>query len=294
MFSDRGKLLLVGGNAIITVVAANKIRFWDWTVVVKGGGDLGTGVVYRLWRAGLRVMVTELPRPVVIRRAVALATAVYEDVVEVEGMVGRRVEGDREVGMAWQQDEVPVLIDPRAVVVSRLRPTVLVDAIMAKENLGTHIDDAPIVIALGPGFAAGIDCHAVIETQRGHYLGRAIYDGGAAPDSGVPGSTRGVTSKRVVRAPVAGRFQAVCKIGDRVQAGQVLAHVSGEPVRAPIDGVVRGLLADTLDVQAGFKVGDVDPRGVVESCYRISDKALAAGGGVLEAVLFLSRQKGLL
>lgn len=273
-------------------MAGDKTWLWDWTAVVKGGGDLGTGVVYRLQRAGLRVMVTELPRPIVIRRTVALATAVYQGVVEIEGMVGRRVEGDHEVVAAWQKREVPVLVDPQASVVSRHRPEVLVDAIMAKRNLGTCIDDAPVVIALGPGFSAGIDCHAVIETQRGHYLGRTIYDGSAAPDSGVPGSTRGVTSGRVLRAPAAGRFQAVCKIGDRVQAGQLLAHVDGQPVRAAIDGVVRGLLANGLEVEAGFKVGDIDPRGIVEHCFRISDKALAVGGGVLEAVLLLGRRKG--
>jgi xanthine dehydrogenase accessory factor len=269
-------------------------RVLDWTVVVKGGGDLGTGVVYRLQRARLRVAVTELSRPLVIRRAVALATAVYEGVVEVEGMVGRRVAEDQEVTTAWQQGEVPILVDPAAAAVSRLRPTVLVDAIMAKKNLGTRIDAAPIVIALGPGFVAGRDVHAVIETQRGHYLGRAIYDGAAAPDSGVPGASGGVTSKRVLRAPMAGRFEGTCQIGDRVQAGQVVGRVDGEPVRSATDGVVRGLLADGLSVDTGLKVGDVDPRGVVEHCFHISDKALAVGGGVLEALLFLGREKGLL
>lgn len=263
----------------------------DWTVVVKGGGDLGTGVVYRLHRTGMRVLVTELPYPLVIRRGVALATAIYQKVVEVEGMVGRHVASDREIATAWQKGEVPVLIDPQASVVSRLRPTVLVDATMAKKNLGTRIDAAPIVIGLGPGFVAGVDSHAVIETQRGHYLGRAIYAGSAAPDTGVPGSTRSVTSSRVLRAPVTGRFETVCQIGDQVQIGQVLAHVDSEPVRAAIDGVVRGILANGLHVEAGLKVGDVDPRGVIEHCFHISDKALAVGGGVLEAVLFFGRQK---
>jgi xanthine dehydrogenase accessory factor len=271
----------------------NKTRLWDWTVVVKGGGDLGTGVVYRLHRAGLRVLVTELPHPLVIRRGVALATAIYQGVVEVEGMVGRRVGSDQEIARAWQEEEIPVLVDPQASVVQRLCPSVLVDATMAKRNLGTRIDDAPAVIALGPGFVAGRDVHAVIETQRGHYLGRTIYKGAATPNSGMPGSTQGVTTKRVLRAPKAGRFEVVCQIGDRVGAGQVVARVDGTPVRAAIDGVVRGLLADGLSVQAGLKVGDVDPRAVVEHCFCISDKALAVGGGVLEAVLFLGRQKGL-
>jgi xanthine dehydrogenase accessory factor len=275
-------------------MVANGIAYSQWTVVVKGGGDLGTGVIYRLHRAGFWVLVTDLPRPLSIRRAVALASAVYEGSVEIEGMIGRRVEQDSEIRTAWQKGEIPVLIDPEAMVVSRMRPTVLVDSVMAKENTGTVIDDAPVVVALGPGFTAGMDCHAVIETQRGHYLGRAIYNGGAAPDSRLPGATQGVTSKRVLRASRAGQFQTVCQIGDQVHAGQVLAYVGGEPVRAGIDGVVRGLLAEGLDVEAGLKLGDIDPRGESEYCFRISDKALAVGGGVLEAVLFLARQRGLI
>jgi xanthine dehydrogenase accessory factor len=150
------------------------------------------------------------------------------------------------------------------------------------------------VVALGPGFVAGTDSHAVIETQRGHYLGRAIYEGAAATDSCVPASTQGRTLNRVLRAPVAGRFESLCRIGDRVQVGQVLARVDGVPVRAAIGGVVRGLLAHGLCVEVGLKVGDVDPRGVAAYCFHISDKALAVGGGALEAVLFLGRQKGLL
>jgi xanthine dehydrogenase accessory factor len=282
------------GEILQAVTAGSEHSLWNGSVVVKGGGDLGTGVVYRLHRAGLRVLVTELPSPLVIRRRVALATAVYQDVVQVEALTGRRVTGDQEIVTAWQQAEIPVLVDPRAAIVSRLRPTVLVDATMAKKNLGTRIDDAPIVIGLGPGFVAGHDVHAVIETQRGHHLGRAIHTGAAAPDSGVPGSTQGVTVERLLRAPVAGRLAALCQIGDRVQAGQVVARVDGELVCATIDGVVRGLVADGLEVEAGLKVGDVDPRGVVEHCFLISDKALAVGGGVLEAVLSLAHQKGLL
>jgi xanthine dehydrogenase accessory factor len=265
----------------------------NWTVAIKGGGDLGTGVAYRLHRAGLCVLVTELPNPLVIRRRVALATAVYQGVAQVEGITARRVEADQELFAAWQRGEVPVLVDPQALVVSRLQPTVLVDAVMAKKNTGTHITDAPIVIALGPGFVAGRDAHAVIETQRGHCLGRVIYQGAAAPDSGEPGSTQGVSLKRVLRAPAAGHFETLCQIGDHVQAGQIVARVGDTPLCAAIDGVVRGLLAPGLEVQAGLKVGDVDPRGVVEHCFLVSDKALAIGGGALEAVFHLARQRGL-
>jgi xanthine dehydrogenase accessory factor len=287
-------LLPYGDGAIMIYVKGNETWPRDGIAVVKGGGDLGTGVVFRLHRAGMRVLVTELAHPLVIRRAVAFATSIYEDVVDVEGIVGRRVETDQDVALAWQKSEIPVLADPQATIVSHLRPTVLVDATMAKKNLGTAIDVAPIVIALGPGFVAGVDSHAVIETQRGHYLGRAIYEGSAAPDSGVPGSTKGARHKRVVRAPTAGCFKTVCQIGDLVKVGQVLAYVDDVPVRAAVDGVVRGLLADGLDVEPGLKVGDIDPRAVVEHCFHISDKALAIGGGALEAVLFLGHQKGLL
>jgi xanthine dehydrogenase accessory factor len=281
-------------DAIIAAVNDRRTCLSQWKAIVKGGGDLGTGVVYRLQRAGLRILVTELPRPVTIRRDVALASAVYQGVVEVEGLIGRRVTNDDQVFSAWDAGEVPVLVDPDAESVSRLHPTLVVDALMAKENLGTRIDDAPIVVALGPGFTAGGDCHAVVETKRGHYLGRAIYSGNAIPDSRVPGSSAGVTLERVLRSPVPGRFETACQIGDQVQSGQVVAYVDGEPVRAGIDGVVRGLLAAGLNVDAGFKVGDIDPRGVVEHSFQISDKALAIGGGVLEAILYLGRKNKLI
>jgi xanthine dehydrogenase accessory factor len=282
-----------GQGAIIRRMNTNKAWLTDWTVIVKGGGDLGTGVIYRLYQAGLRVVVTELPTPLVIRRRVALATAVYEGVVDVEGMVGRRIDGVPQAEAAWEAGQVPVLVDPDATAVAQLRPAAVVDAAMAKRNMGTCLDDAPVVIGLGPGFVAGEDVHAVIETQRGHYLGRVIYKGPAAPNSGVPGSTQGVTAKRVLRAPADGRFKGLAQIGDRVQMGQAVAEVEGAPVRAEIDGVLRGLLADGVAVEANLKVGDVDPRGLIAHCFHISDKALAVGGGALEALLFLGRRKGL-
>ncbi len=266
----------------------------DILVVIKGGGDLATGVVHRLHRAGMPVVVTELAQPTVIRRAVAVASAVYEGLVEVEGLVARLVKADgdpkgfdlKPLG-SW--DWVPVVVDPRGELISRLRPTVVVDAIMAKRNTGASITDAPIVIGLGPGFTAGVDVHAVIETNRGHNLGRVILSGGAEPDSGVPGPTMGYTHERVLRAPCQGIFQGQRRIGDAVEAGEAVASVAGQPVVAKIPGVLRGLLADGLSVRAGMKVGDVDPRGVREHCFTISDKARAIGGGVLEAVLYLLR-----
>jgi len=256
-------------------------------VVTKGGGDLATGVVHRLHRAGMPVVVTELAQPTVIRRAVALASAVYEGRAEVEGLAAQLAESDREIRAALAGGQVPVVIDPRGEVIARLHPLVVVDAIMAKRNTGTTIADAPIVIGLGPGFTAGVDVHAVIETNRGHNLGRVILSGSAEPHTGVPGTTAGFTVERVLRAPCEGTLTGKRRIGDAVEAGEVVASVAGEPVTANIAGVLRGLLADGLPVKAGLKVGDVDPRGAREHCFTISDKARAIGGGVLEAILYL-------
>jgi xanthine dehydrogenase accessory factor len=241
----------------------------------------------------MRVVVTELAQPTVIRRAVAVASAVYEGQVEVEGMVARLVENDQQIRAILAVGLLPVVIDPRAEVVTRLHPTVVVDAIMAKRNTGTRITDAPIVIGLGPGFAAGIDVHAVIETNRGHNLGQVILAGSAEPHTGVPGPAAGFTVERVLRAPCEGIFKGQRRIGDPVEVGQAVASVAGEPVVAKIPGVLRGLLADGLLVKAGTKVGDVDPRGVREHCFTISDKARSIGGGVLEAILYLIRASGL-
>lgn len=253
-------------------------------VVIKGGGDLGSGVAWRLWRCGFPVVVLEQAQPTVIRRAVALAAAVYEGVVTVEGLTARRAEVG-EVDSLLAQGQVPVLVDPLAASLAALRPGVLVDAILAKYNTGTRLTDAPLVVALGPGFRAGQDCHAVVETARGHTLGRVYWRGEALANSGVPGEVGGVGAKRVVRAPADGTFEPLAQIGDAVRAEQVLARVGGEPVTAQIAGVLRGLLQAGLPVTAGMKVGDVDPRGERSSCFTVSDKSLAVAGGVLEAVL---------
>lgn len=259
----------------------------DILVVIKGGGDLATGVAHRLHRAGMWVVVTELAQPTVIRRVVTVAPAVYEGQVEVEGLVARLAETDQEIRAVLAAGQVPVVVDPRGEVITRLHPTAVVDAIMAKRNTGTRITDAPIVIGLGPGFTAGVDVHAVIETNRGHHLGRVILSGSAEPHTGVPAPTAGYTHERVLHAPCEGTFTGKRRIGDPVEAGEVVASVAGEPVVAKIPGVLRGLLADGLLVKAGMKVGDVDPRGVREHCFTISDKARAIGGGVLEAILYL-------
>lgn len=255
------------------------------SVIVRGGGDLASGVVYRLVKAGFPVLVIELERPLAIRRAVAFASAVFESRVTVEGLTARRVAHPGEIAQVQAAGEVPVLVDPGGASVGALRPAVVVDARLAKRNLGTAQSDAPLVIGLGPGFTAGDDCHAVIETNRGHFLGRVLWQGSAEPDTGRPGSVQGRTLDRVLRAPCAGTVVPLAAIGDAVRAGDVLATVSGQEVRAPFDGVLRGLIHPSVPVTAGLKIGDVDPRGTREHCFTISEKALAIGGGVLEAIL---------
>jgi xanthine dehydrogenase accessory factor len=185
------------------------------------------------------------------------------------------------------KQQVPVLADPQATMIAQWEPDVLVDGTLAKRNVGTKTSQAAIVIGLGPGFVAGVDVHAVIETMRGHYLGRVLLQGTASPNTGVPGEVMGYTVERVLRAPRAGLIRANRQIGDEVKAGDAVALVDGSPVVAQIGGVIRGLLADGLTVTEGMKVGDVDPRGIRDHYFTISDKALAVGGGVLEAVLYL-------
>ncbi len=259
-------------------------------VVIRGAGDLATGVAHRLHRCGFRVVMTEIAQPRALRRAVSFASAVYEGSIAVEGVTARLVGSAAEAMATADAGEVAVLIDPDAREALSLRPEVLVDAIMAKRNLGTHANDAPIVIGLGPGFAAGKDVRFVVETARGHHLGRLIVAGSAQPDTGVPGAVLGYSRERVIRSPADGIFFGLRHIGEPVQAGDVIGQVGDLPVRAGLDGILRGLLRSGLPVQTGEKIGDIDPRGIAEYCTTISDKARAIAGGVLEGILFARRQ----
>ena len=253
-------------------------------VLIKGAGDLASGVALRLHRAGFRVVMTDLPVPLAIRRSVSFCPAITQGFAQVEDLMGRFARSRQETEDILAAGEVPVLADPAAQCRDWLRPFVLVDAILAKKNLGTASTDAPIVIALGPGFVAGADCHAVIETMRGHDLGRVIYRGSARPNTGVPGDVGGYTSERVMHAPAAGIFHGVRKIGDVVEAGETVATVGETPVLAKISGVLRGLLADGIDAPKGLKCADIDPRCRRENCFTVSDKARSLGGAVLEAM----------
>ena len=260
--------------------------FEPYLVCVRGGGDLATGVAYRLFRAGFPVVILELPQPLVIRRAVSFAQAVYAGESQVEGVDARLTAGVDEAVAPTKSGTIAVMVDSAGYAIPRLNPTVLVDARMLKASGGdTSPDQALLVVALGPGYTVGRDCHAVIETSRGHDLGRVLWQGRAAPDTGIPGSVKGRSGDRVLRAPTAGAVQSVVQIGDSVSSGQLIATVGGEPLRAPFAGVLRGLLHDGVPVPAGKKIGDVDPRGVRRHCFTISDKALAVGGGVVEAIL---------
>jgi xanthine dehydrogenase accessory factor len=259
-------------------------------VLVRGGGDLASGTVLRLSRSGFLVAVLELEAPTAVRRSVSFCEAVYAGEARVEGLRAVLVADARELRLAARPGLVPVLVDPRCSILGELRPLALVDAILAKRNTGTHLGMAPIVLALGPGFAAGHDAHAVIETNRGHDLGRVIWEGPAAPDTGVPGLIGGYGIERVLRSPMAGVIRTLCEIGDTVRAGEPVFAVEGEErivVASRIDGVVRGLLRDGFPVPAGFKAADVDPRARREHCFSVSDKARAIGGGALEALLAL-------
>lgn len=253
-------------------------------VVIRGGGDLATGVAYRLHKAGFPIIVLELPQPLVVRRPVALATAVLEGEVAVEDLHGRLVHSPSEALELAHSGVIPILVAPE--LPPALSPfSILIDARMAKRNLDTRLDQAPLVVALGPGFTAGVDCHAVIETMRGHTLGRVIWQGAARPNTGTPGIVAGKGAERVLRAPTAGVVMWQREIGDLVIVGDVLGWVNGVPVTAPFSGVLRGLIAPGTAVTQRLKIGDVDARGDVDACYTISDKALAIGGGVLEAIL---------
>jgi xanthine dehydrogenase accessory factor len=252
---------------------------------LRGGGDLASGVALRLFRCGIQVVIAELPQPLTVRRSVSFAQAIFDKKVTVEGVDGVLVGSPDEIREVLQNGAIPVFVDPDAVFLNILKPTVLVDSRMTKKLPDTGMNAAPLVIGLGPGFTAGVNCHAVIETQRGHFLGRVIWNGQAEKDTQVPESVLNHQSERVLRAPESGRIQTCVEIGARIHTNQVLAEVAGKPVVAPFDGILRGMVHDGLEVSAGMKIGDLDPRMDHRLISNVSDKSLAIGGGVLEAIL---------
>ncbi|MEG1560319.1 MAG: selenium-dependent molybdenum cofactor biosynthesis protein YqeB [Clostridia bacterium] len=254
---------------------------------IKGAGDIASGVAVRLKNVGFKIVMTELEKPTAIRREVSFASAVYRKEIIIEGIKAVSAKTNEECADILKSGNIAVFSGDNITKIKYLNPKVIVDAILAKKNTGTTIYGAEIVIALGPGFIAGKDCDAVIETMRGHNLGRAIYSGSALDNTGEPGNIGGFTRERVLYSPSPGIFKAEHSIGDIVKSGDIIAYVGNEPVFAKISGVLRGILEDGLSVPAEMKIGDIDPRGFIENCFTVSDKARSIGGGVLEAILSL-------
>ncbi len=253
-------------------------------VLIKGAGDLATGIAYELWLAGHEILMTEIEIPLAVRRAVSFSRAVYEGEAKVEDATGILVHNLEEAREVIEAGNIAVIIDESAEIRKEYRPDILVDGIMAKRNIGTSIDDAPVVIAIGPGFEAGVDCHFVIETQRGPTLGAVIQKGCAILNTGIPGEVGGYTTARLIKAEADGRMEPIAKIGDVVKMGQLVARTGGVPVYAKMSGIVRGMLQEDVKVTKGLKIGDIDARKIKSYCYQISDKARRIGQGVSEAI----------
>ncbi|MBQ3216804.1 MAG: EF2563 family selenium-dependent molybdenum hydroxylase system protein [Oscillospiraceae bacterium] len=257
-------------------------------VLIRGAGDLASGIALRLHHAKMKVVMTDLPQPTAIRRTVCFSQAILHGEMTVEDVTAVHAGSPHEAEEILSEGKIAVLVDPEAACIKTLRPHAVVDAILAKRNLGTKITDAPCVVGVGPGFTAGLDCHAAVETMRGHTLGRVITEGSPLPNTNVPGLIGGFAGERVLRAPADGVFCQVRQIGDMVKQGDIAGFVGEAPMLCQLDGVLRGILADGTPVHEGMKAGDVDPRGVRAYCFTVSDKALAIGGGVLEAILRFS------
>ena len=257
----------------------------DVSIVIKGAGETASGIAHRLFMADVtRICMLELEHPLCVRRTVSFSEAVYERQMEVEGVVGILVQDQFGLAEAWARKQIGVMVDPAWKIIAELKPDVVIDAILAKRNLGTHKDEAPVVIGVGPGFCARDVVHAAIESNRGPNLGRVIYSGSAEPYTGIPAMRGGCREERVLRAPNAGIVRTAKYIGDSVNAGDAVLHVGSTPVRAPINGWVRGLIRE-IEVAENEKVGDIEPGASPPCCQVVSDKARAIGRGVLEAIM---------
>lgn len=263
----------------------------DKLVIVRGGGDLATGSIYKLYNCGFKIVILETAHPSAIRRYISFCEAVYEGSITIEGVTCTHIDDIKLLENTWKKGEIPLFIDPKGKLISKLKPWAVIDAIIAKKNLGTSIDMAPVTVALGPGFVAGIDVKTVIETKRGHNLGRLILSGSASPNTGIPGIIGGYGAERVIHAITDGKLYGIRKIGDLVDAGETIAIIEKKdgrqtPVKAKIKGVLRGLIRDGYPVTIGFKIADIDPReSERKNCFTISDKARCIAGGVLEALM---------
>ncbi|MCP4024534.1 MAG: EF2563 family selenium-dependent molybdenum hydroxylase system protein [Desulfobacteraceae bacterium] len=264
----------------------NTIPLNEVIVGIKGAGEMATGIACRLFNANFtKIFMMETATPFAVRRKVCFSEAIHDTKIMVEGVMAVKATSSKDAQKALHKNAIPVLVDTEWQSIRELKPDVVIDAILAKKNLGTHLDEAPLVIGLGPGFEAGKDVHILIETNRGHNLGRLILKGYAEPNTGIPGNIGGYTKKRVLRAPCEGEFSTTLKIGAPVLKNDIVGHVGKKAVKAQIDGILRGMIRPGTKVKNQFKIGDIDPRGNKEYCHTISEKARAIGGSVLEAIL---------
>ena len=259
-------------------------------VAIRGGGEIGTAIAHKLQRSGFKVFIIENDAPISIRRTVAYAQAVFQGEMTVEGIKGIRVVDAEEILGAWEKKQIPVIVDSECHILREIPVDILVDAIMARKNTGTHRNMAAITIATGPGFDAGSDVDIVIETKKGHDQGRLIFEGFAEPETAIPGESEGVEINKVANAPVAGVIETHVKIGDVVQKGQLMAAIDGQQITAQISGIVRGIIQDGTEVWKGLKIIEIDPDVSPEQCYRLSQRSRDVAGGVLEAVMYLKRE----
>ena len=261
-------------------------------VVIRGGGDLATGVAEVLYQSGFKILILDIEKPSSIRRSVCFSEAIYDGVTKVENITCKKVENENEIEKCWNEKIIPIMVDEKGEIIKKIKPNVVVDSIIAKKNLGTTKEMAPITIALGDGFEAGKDVDIVIETMRGHNLGRIITSGRAMKNTGIPGEIKGVSKDRVIYSLANGIFSSVKKIGDTVQKDEIIGYVGDVEIRGKISGVLRGIIRDGYEVTENMKIGDIDPRiEEKNNCFTISDKARSLGGAVLRAIMFRLKEE---
>lgn len=261
-------------------------------VVIRGGGDLATGVAEVLYQSGFKILILDIEKPSSIRRSVCFSEAIYDGVVKVENIICKKVENENEIEKCWSEKIIPIMVDEKGEIIKKIKPDVVVDSIIAKKNLGTTKEMAPITIALGDGFEAGKDVDIVVETMRGHNLGRVITSGRAMKNTGIPGEIKGVSKDRVIYSLANGRFSSVKKIGDTVQKDEIIGYVGDVEIRGKISGILRGIIREGYEVTENMKIGDIDPRiEEKNNCFTISDKARSLGGAVLRAIMFRLKEE---
>lgn len=261
-------------------------------VVIRGGGDLATGVAEVLYQSGFKILILDIEKPSSIRRSVCFSEAIYDGVTKVEDIICKKVENENEIEKCWNEKIIPIMVDEKGEIIKKIKPDVVVDSIIAKKNLGTTKEMAPITVALGDGFEAGKDVDIVIETMRGHNLGRIIKSGRAMKNTGIPGEIKGVSKDRVIYSLANGIFSSVKKIGDTVQKDEIIGYVGDVEIRGKISGVLRGIIREGYEVTENMKIGDIDPRiEEKNNCFTISDKARSLGGAVLRAIMFRLKEE---